>query len=388
METVDDTSTDTNATFMTRTFEHEFDPPNVSPVVGPHVELSVQEIEDAALREVLQTPGAALASWTILHRLLAPSPQFIFLEPLGQAREVKVALSALFGRFVARAYLERYFGLSVFSHVVPGSVVLDGRLPVKIKRLFPGDLPDWIACSSSLSDLTVAEAKGSHDKAGPAYCLARAWEQANRIEVFVQGQRAPLKRMAIATRWGMAKGGPREPRIAVYDPVDEGDPVGTAEQTAIFVGLFRHHVANMIVRLGHVELARSLRELATSHELDHRISVVERARGLVDGARTEELLLGDVFEASRILGGFVTRAGPLGAETIPRADRQVLSRLDLRPLFVGIDRELVRAVINGDPSNIQEAIANPPAVPRTARSDHAGGWIIPFDDEEVIGMRE
>ncbi len=28
---------------------------------------------------------------------------FIFKEPLGQAREVKVALSGLFGRFVARA---------------------------------------------------------------------------------------------------------------------------------------------------------------------------------------------------------------------------------------------------------------------------------------------
>jgi len=35
---------------------------------------------------------------------------FIFRDPLGHAPEVKVALSGLLGRFVARAYLERYMG--------------------------------------------------------------------------------------------------------------------------------------------------------------------------------------------------------------------------------------------------------------------------------------
>ncbi|WP_246413274.1 hypothetical protein [Rhizobium indicum] len=38
-------------------------------------------------------------------------------EPLGQAQEVKVALSGLFGRFVARTHLERYFNLSIFAHL-------------------------------------------------------------------------------------------------------------------------------------------------------------------------------------------------------------------------------------------------------------------------------
>ena len=67
---------------------------------------------------MLQTPGTAYGAWSILDALLTPTgtgTPFIFKEPLGQAREVKAALSGLFGRFVARAYLERYFKLSIFE---------------------------------------------------------------------------------------------------------------------------------------------------------------------------------------------------------------------------------------------------------------------------------
>ena len=105
---------------MTRTFLHSFDPPTASPVAGTSVDLEVSDIEDVGIREVLQTPGAAYGDWSILDALLTPTgvgTPFIFREPLGQAREVKVALSGLFGRFVARAYLERYFNLSIFAHI-------------------------------------------------------------------------------------------------------------------------------------------------------------------------------------------------------------------------------------------------------------------------------
>src|ERR1700691_259661 len=163
---------------MTRTFIHSFDPSAASPVSGPTVDLEVSEIEDAGIREVLQTPGAAYGAWSILDALLAatgPGTPFIFKEPLGQAREVKVALSGLFGRFVARAYLERYFNLSIFAHLGSRTIDLDRRRQVKIKRLFRGDLPDWIACAADLSSLTVAEAKGCHDVGGSAKALDRAW---------------------------------------------------------------------------------------------------------------------------------------------------------------------------------------------------------------------
>jgi hypothetical protein len=134
---------------MTRTFLHSFDPISASPVTGPTVDLTVAEIEDAGLRR-FETPGAAYGAWSILDALLMPTgagTPFIFREPLGQAREVKVALSGLFGRFVARAYLERYFNLSIFAHLGSKTIDLDGRRRVKVKRLSRGDLPDWIACA-------------------------------------------------------------------------------------------------------------------------------------------------------------------------------------------------------------------------------------------------
>lgn len=104
-----------------------------------------------------------------------PGTPFIFKEPLGQAREVKVALSGLFGRFVARAYLERYLHLSIFAHLGSRSLTLNGRRRVGIARRpgTRGDLPDWVADAAALCSLTVAEAKGCPDPGDPAKALIR-----------------------------------------------------------------------------------------------------------------------------------------------------------------------------------------------------------------------
>ncbi len=52
------------------------------------------------------------------------------------AREVKVALSGLFGRFVARAYLERYFNPSMFAHLGSQTIDLDRRRKVEVTRIY------------------------------------------------------------------------------------------------------------------------------------------------------------------------------------------------------------------------------------------------------------
>jgi len=102
---------------MTRTFVYRFNSPPANPVQGSTVSLDVREIETASMLEALQTPGVPYNSWLALDPLLVPKrKEFRFRETLGRAREVKTALSALFGRFVARAYLTRHFGLSVFAH--------------------------------------------------------------------------------------------------------------------------------------------------------------------------------------------------------------------------------------------------------------------------------
>jgi hypothetical protein len=371
---------------MTRTFFHSFDPPAASPVTGATVDLEVSEIEDAGIREVLQTPGAAYGAWSILDALLTPTgagTPFVFSEPLGQAREVKVALSGLFGRFVARAYLERYFNLSIFAHLGSRMIDLDRRRQVKITRLSRGDLPDWIACAADLSSLTVAEAKGCHDVGGPAKALDRAWAQARRIDVTARGRKVTVKRIAIATRWGMATAGPAEALLSVRDPVEEGEPHTEEEKDALFIGMLRLHIANLIKPLGHAELADALRGLTLQSFPQRLQGETRRARSLLDASPVR-----DVDKASTamdgLIGGIVTRAGPLTDTGVEPSDQQALSRLNLRPVFVGVEHELIRAAIDAEPQAIRSRLADKASPDEFARSDRAGGWIIPLGQERRI----
>ena len=370
---------------MTRTFLHSFDPPTASPVTGPTVDLELSDIEDAGIREVLQTPGAAYGAWSILDALLTPTgpgTPFVFREPLGQAREVKVALSGLFGRFVARAYLERHFNLSIFAHLGSRTIDLDRRRQVKVKRLSRGDLPDWIACASDLSSLTVAEAKGCHDVGGPAKALERAWAQAGRIDVTAQGRKVTVKRIAIATRWGNVSAGPSDALLSVRDPVDEGEPVDPKDQDAIFLGLLRLHITNLIKPLGHAELADSLSRLTHQPFARRLQGDIERARTLLDAAPVREVEKATAMGG--LVGGIVTRTGPVTDVNVTPADQETLARLNLRPVFVGIERDLIHAAIEAEPQVVRNRLIEKVSPDEFARPDRAGGWIIPLGEERHI----
>lgn len=370
---------------MTRTFLHSFDPPASSPVAGATVDLDVSEIEDAGIREVLQTPGAAYGAWSILDALLTPTgagTPFIFREPLGQAREVKVALSGLFGRFVARAYLERYFSLSIFAHLGSRIIDLDRRRQIKVTRLSRGDLPDWIACASDLSSLTVAEAKGCHDNGGPAKALNRAWAQARRIDITAGGNKVTVKRIAIATRWGMAAPSPTDAHLSVRDPVDEGEPIKPEEKDALFIGLLRLHIANLIKSLGHAELATALRDLTHQPFVRRLQGDLQRARTLLDAVPVIEVEKATAMGG--LVGGIVTRAGPVADSGVAPADQETLARLNLRPVFVGIERDLIRAAIDAELQTVRTSLTQIVRPDDFARPDRAGGWIIPLGEERRI----
>lgn len=370
---------------MTRTFLHSFDPPSASPVTGATVDLDVADIEDAGIREVLQTPGAAYGAWSILDALLAPTgvgTPFIFREPLGQAREVKVALSGLFGRFVARAYLERYFNLSIFAHLGSRIIDLDRRGQVKVTRLSRGDLPDWIASASDLSSLTVAEAKGCHDNGGPTKALNRAWAQAGRIDITAGGSKVTVKRIAIATRWGMAAPNPTDAQLSVRDPVDEGELIKPEEKDALFIGLLRLHIANLIKSLGHAELATALRGLTHQPFARRLQGDIQRARALLDAVRVREVE--NATAMGGLIGGVVTRAGPVTDTDVTPADQEALARLNLRPVFVGIERDLIRAAIDAELQTVRTRLTQIVGPDDFARPDRAGGWIVPLGEERRI----
>ena len=315
----------------------------------------------------------------MLDALLEPTGSgtpFVFREPLGQAREVKVALSGLFGRFVARAYLERYFGLSIFAHLGNRAINIDGRRRITVRKLSGGDLPDWIACASDLSSLTVAEAKGCHDVAGPGKALDRAWAQAGRIAVEARGRRVTVKRIAIATRWGMASSGPADARMAVRDPVDEGEPIEPDEKDRVFVGLLRLHIANLIRPLGYAELAAALVRLTVRRSLR---SDEIRDRAILDLVKVQDDPKSKTMDG--LIGGIVTRAGPLNDADVSLTDREVLARLNLRPVFVGVERGIIQAAIDGEPKIVRAKLAELPRTDGDARGDGAGGWVIPLDGE-------
>lgn len=365
---------------MIRTFTHSFKPVSHDPIPGQALELTIQEVEDAALREVLQTPGTAYGNWSLLDGLLADTganSPFVFKEPLGHAREVKVALSGLFGRFIARAYLEKFFNLTVFAHVKHPAMTLDGRRSIRIRRLASGDLPDWIACRSDLTNLTIAEAKGCHDKPGPEKALDRAWNQAQRIDIRVGSRRATVKRIAIATRWASLTGGCTDPKMAVRDPVDEGDPIDPGDNDAIYIGMLRRHIANLIRPLGHVELSDALEAFATSRFARSADRQSSRARDAFEAIGAVDL---DGFESlGPLIGGVVTRTGPLRLNGLSDADREALSRLDLRPVFVGIERHVLKGAIDGDVTAIRDRPIAYSDSEQFARGDKGGNWIVDLD---------
>jgi hypothetical protein len=368
---------------VTRTFRHEFEPTQLNRI-GPNVQLTSAEIEQAGLLEVLQTPGARLMSGALLESLLSQSSNnFLFNQQLGQAREVKVALSGLLGRFVARAYLTRHHGYTIYGHLSSSPVVLHGGQHAQVVRNARGDLPDWVVWHPGNRGLAIAEAKGSHDPHGPFQSLERAWTQAQRVDLLIAGHSPPLKRFAVATRWGVENSDLSEPIIAVRDPEERGD--ATPEEVgAVTIGLVRLHIANLLRGLGHVDLADSIDTLRTSSVTSPVDSPRDVALAALDRTRVRALSRDGTVSAptDRLIGGIVTRAGILrGGGELSITDQEVLGRLDLGATFVGLDIELIRASIEGDLDGlIAELVKARLAESSEVRTDKAGTWIRLLDD--------
>lgn len=332
---------------------HVFYPLAQSPAgAGPIIRLSIREIETAGVLEVLQAPGAALGSWAILGALLDPATrQLVFREPLGQSREVKTALSALFGRFVARAYLTRYLGLSQYVHITKPPMRISGVAKARVERLALGDMPDWIAWNLGRRDLAIAEAKGCHDRQGPSAALGRAWTQAQRAEVKIGGKRVSVKRFAIATRWGVASAPAMSPIISVRDPKDPGDPLEDGEQDALAIGIARLHYGTLLRGMGYSELSELIIRAAQTPFARRANEAVHTARELAERLRRREFKMppGESEPRSPLIGAFVTRAGPLGSGLDPTpTEAATFVRSGLPLSFVGVEWDTLRAAIDGD----------------------------------------
>jgi len=85
-----------------------------------------------------------------------------------------------------------------------------------------------------------------------------------------------------------------------------------------------------------------------------------------------------------LIGGIATRAGPVTDTDITPGDQETLARLNLRPVFVGVERELIRAAIDGESQTVRKRLSQSVRPDDFARPDRAGGWIVPLGEERHI----
>ena len=116
---------------MTRTFIYNFTPPSLAPSPGATIALDVSDIEDAGIREVLQTPGAAYGAWSILDALLAR----LQIRPKN-SREAPIIPSAKTGD--AGSEVPSFFQLfMVKKYTVSSSLSRDGIMKFLMEQVPP-----------------------------------------------------------------------------------------------------------------------------------------------------------------------------------------------------------------------------------------------------------
>jgi CBS domain-containing protein len=179
----------------------------------------------------------------------------------------------------------------------------------------------------------------------------------------------------------MAAAGPTDAYLSARDPVDEGDPIDPKDKDTLFIGLLRLHIANLIKPLGHAELSGALHRLTHQPFARRLQDDLNHARTLLDAAPVRELE--KASSTGGLIGGIVTRGPVVDADVSP-AVQEALARLHLRPIFVGIERDLIRAAIDAEPQAVRSRIADTVSPDEFARPDRAGGWIIPLGEERRI----
>lgn len=245
-----------------RSFHHRYTPAGQGTDGLDPITLTTTDIGEAAIREIVQISLTSAPFGVFLEQLLVPGDAwFRWITQLGQIRETRTALSGLFGRFVARAYLTRYCGFHYFEPIKADLQVLAAWPYFTVHKKATGDLPDWIAASAAGANaFAIAEAKGSHNAQGPTPSLNAAKAQAARIDILASGMPLVVKRYAVVTRWSVqGNASLNAPYLWVDDP-DDGVVEPTADDIAnVARGVRLGHYATMAEGLGLHETAAAIR---------------------------------------------------------------------------------------------------------------------------------
>jgi hypothetical protein len=170
--------------------------------------------------------------------------------------------------------------------------------------------------------------------------------------------------------------------LYVKDPASDGQ-TSLEEELELGIGIARRHFASLMRPLGQEALAAALFDLVGARTKAERQDADERARTALDTAKVRELDE-TVAPEDVLVGGVVTRGGPIGATVLSQADQRVLERLQLRPTFVGVDRRALDAAVRGDAARLRQLHLHERATERErgagASSDSAGAWVIRMEE--------
>src|SRR5713101_8144439 len=127
-------------------------------------EVDIDFVARCAMGEILQTGPRSGPMSALFDELLAIGSFELVWKGRGPGRgiEMRRAFSGLFGRFFARAYLQRYHGFTWFAAIDGTPTNLSKNVRVRRKTRASSELPDWVCARPG--EVAVAEAKGSHQK--------------------------------------------------------------------------------------------------------------------------------------------------------------------------------------------------------------------------------
>lgn len=245
-----------------RTVRYFVEPPNGRPPslidANGHpmldCEFDTSQVAHGGFSEILQTSQHTNPLFSLFEDLLVPNNPELVWQGSGPGRgvEMRRTFSALFGRFFARAYLERYHGFTWFAPLDGKETRVSRRIRVR-RDASRGDMPDWL-CSSP-SKIAIAEAKGTRSPAGvspgklpgplktAADQIARA--KVETLRLFPGTQRmywAPrqVKGWGVMSRWATEQSN-RRPLLYVMDPETEGSPIADEEIAELNQDIARFH---------------------------------------------------------------------------------------------------------------------------------------------------
>ena len=304
----------------------------------------------SGMKELLQTCQTGAPFAPLIRALLTTrnsGPLVWRQNGPGVGGEMKNAWSGIFGRFFARAFLERQ-GYSRFYPIPRNPSWVTGSLLVQ--RSAVGDLADWI-CAKSVTDanqgnVVIAEAKGRHREGTLTLLkLPRPLEKAltqirntliwHRLPNQPKHQLRGIKGVAILTRWTNEEKHSGRAILRVVDPETPGRPIRLDEQ---------HHISDELGRLQISDLLRGMEFddlgfLAEPKErpwnLQEALDVIEYARDFAGSRQDHE---------SRSIAALLRQQQRSLARFIPPTSKKLIDRLRQE---AGIPQPVSSVLVNG-----------------------------------------